>query len=193
MTKACSIRIDGDLVARARHDRHAFGQLYRRHYDGVFRYCVHRLFDRHAAEDMTSTVFLKAVAGLDRFAGDEQAFGYWVYRIATNAINDHLRKSLRLADVLRNVAVRLAGRQPAADPPPDETEALQRAILSLRPRYQTVIALRFFEDMKLTEIAGILGSSPATIRSQLSRALVQLRKKLTVHPTGVQLEVSNND
>jgi len=55
---------------------------------------------------------------------------------------------------------------------------LKRAMLTLRPRYQTIITLRFFEDMKLTEIAEVLGSSPGTIRSQLARALAKLRKKM---------------
>lgn len=49
------------LVIQARIDRAAFVQLYRRHYDTIFRYCVHRLFDRAAAEDVTSEVFLKMV------------------------------------------------------------------------------------------------------------------------------------
>jgi len=55
---------------------------------------------------------------------------------------------------------------------------LKQAVFTLRPRYQTIITLRFFENMKLTEIAGLLGTSPGTVRSQLSRALAKLRKKI---------------
>ncbi|MHC4207009.1 MAG: RNA polymerase sigma factor, partial [Planctomycetota bacterium] len=57
---------------------------------------------------------------------------------------------------------------------------VKQALLCLKPKYQTVITLRFFEKMKLIEIAEILGQNPATIRSQLSRALSKLRKKLKV-------------
>ena len=55
---------------------------------------------------------------------------------------------------------------------------VKRALLTLKPKQQTVITLRFFEELKLTEIAEILGQDPATTRSQLSRALSSLRKKL---------------
>ena len=56
--------------------------------------------------------------------------------------------------------------------------ALKQAVLALQPKYQTVITLRFFEKMKLIEIAEVLDQNPATIRSQLSRALKRLRKEL---------------
>jgi RNA polymerase sigma-70 factor (ECF subfamily) len=55
---------------------------------------------------------------------------------------------------------------------------LKRALLSLKPKYQDVIALRFFEKMKLTEIAACLGKNPSTIRTWLNRATARLRKKL---------------
>jgi len=57
---------DSQLIARARSDRAAFVQLYRSHYDAVFRYCVHRLFERQAAEDVTSDVFLKVVENIHK-------------------------------------------------------------------------------------------------------------------------------
>jgi RNA polymerase sigma-70 factor, ECF subfamily len=76
-----------DLIARARDDVAAFGELYRRYYDLVFRYCRRRLFLREAAEDLTAEVFLKAVEKFDGFRGDELAFRAWLYRLATNCAN----------------------------------------------------------------------------------------------------------
>ena len=62
--------------------------------------------------------------------------------------------------------------------------ALKKAVLALQPKYQTVITWRFFEKMRLVEIAEVLNQNPATIRSQLSRALKRLRKELRAvgHP-----------
>ena len=59
-----------------------------------------------------------------------------------------------------------------------KTALLKVAMLALKPRYQTIITLRFFENLKLTEIAEVLGCNPGTVRSQLSRALAKLRKKM---------------
>ncbi len=169
---------DSGLVVQARNDRAAFVQLYRRHYDAIFRYCAHRLFDRAAAEDVTSEVFLKMVENFHRYRGTEAQFRNWLYRIATNAVNHYFRRMNRHDRLLR--AAREQSNNQAADceESPERLALLKEAMLSLKPRYQTIITLRFFENMKLTEIAEVLGSSPGTIRSQLARALAKLRKKI---------------
>ena len=173
---------DGQLIAEARSDPAAFARLYQRHYNAVFRYCVHRLFERHLAEDVTSAVFLKMIENFGRFRGSEQQFRNWLYKIATNAVNSHLRKAARRNSLFkhtrRQVSSGAADCESSAEPSTEKLVLLKRAILELRPRYQTIIALRFFENLKLTEIAEVLGSSDGTIRSQLARALGKLRKKL---------------
>jgi RNA polymerase sigma-70 factor (ECF subfamily) len=80
LNEGSNLANDGQLVAEARNDPAAFGRLYRRHYDTVFRYCVHRLFERQAAEDVTSAVFLKVVENLGRFKGTELQFRNWLYK-----------------------------------------------------------------------------------------------------------------
>jgi len=173
---------DGQLIKQAHSSPEAFAKLYRRHYDAIFRYCAHRLFDRHLAEDVTSTVFLTAVKNFRRFKGAEIQFRNWLYRIATNAVNLHLRKNIRRANLLKMAAEKAHNSDctysehkidPRANP-----AALKEALLTLRPRYQAIITLRYFENLKLTEIAQVLGGSNGTVRSQLSRALARLRKAL---------------
>ena len=175
---------DGQLIADARSDPAAFVKLYRRHYDAIFRYCVHRLFDRHMAEDITAEVFLKVVENLHRFKGSKQQFRNWLYKIATNAVNDHLRRTARRGGLFKNSREQVHSHGADCEEPSTETLALLReAVLSLKPRYQAIITLRFFENLKLTEIAEVLGSSPGTIRSQLARALTKLRKVLATEFT----------
>jgi RNA polymerase sigma-70 factor (ECF subfamily) len=169
---------NGDLIVQARTSYNAFALLYRRHYDAIFRYCAHRLFDRHLAEDMTSQVFLKVVEKFHSFEGSERQFRSWLYIIATNVVNQHLRKSAR-----RKASLKVLEEQSNIKNSPSEDCAvklaiLKQAMLTLKPRYQTIITLRFFENMKLTEVAEVLGSSPGTIRSQLARAIAKLRKKM---------------
>ena len=171
------------LIAEACSNPAVFVRLYRRHYDAVFRYCVHRLFERQAAEDVTSEVFLRVVENIHRFKGDKQQFRNWLYRIATNGVNNYLRKTAR-----RNRLLKAACEQ-ANSPVADCVESAERltllkeAVFTLKPRYQTIITLRFFENLKLTEIAEVLVSSPGTVRSQLARALVKLRKVLATEFT----------
>ncbi len=157
-----------------------FVQLYRRSYDDIFRYCVHRLFERHTAEDVTSEVFLKAARHVHRFIGrDEGQFRSWLYRIATNEINSHLRKTSRRERLL--CRIRQGPDEPAvnsANADAEQADQVKQAVRRLKPAYQTIITLRFFENLKPNEIAEVLGCSAATARSRLARAIAQLRKKL---------------
>ena len=182
LNEGSNLANDGQLIAEARNDPAAFARLYRRHYDTVFRYCVHRLFERQAAEDVTSAVFLKVVENLGRFKGTKQQFRNWLYKIATNAVNSHLRQAARRKRLLKvageQVSHRATDCRGAIDESAERLALLKEAMLALKPRYQTIVTLRFFEDLKLTEIAEVLGSSPGTVRSQLARALAKLRKKL---------------
>ena len=88
------------LVQRACSDPDAFARLYLMHYDNVFRYCVRRLFDRHSAEDVTSTVFFKVMHNLGSFDGTAIDFRSWLLRIAANAVNDHLRDARRRTEAI---------------------------------------------------------------------------------------------
>ena len=170
------------LIRQACSDRAAFASLYRMHYERVFRYCCRRLFNRHAAEDVTSTVFFRVMRTISTFEGNSDGFRNWLYRIATNAVNDHLKAAKRRADTIRNAAQQHGRGHASAGESDKELQkknlAVKQAILGLKPKYQTVITLRFFEKMKLVEIAEILGQNPATIRTQLARALSKLRKEL---------------
>jgi RNA polymerase sigma-70 factor, ECF subfamily len=171
-----------DLMTQAKSDPGVFTRLYLRHYDAVFGYCVHRLFDRHAAEDVTSQVFLKMVENFADFVGNERQFRNWLYRIATNAANEHLRKTTR-----RNTIMSMVWRQSScetgdctqADDSAQNADNLKKAILTLKPEEQVIVTMRFFENLKTEEIAEVFGKSAATVRSQLSRALAKLRKLIT--------------
>jgi RNA polymerase sigma-70 factor (ECF subfamily) len=170
------------LVQRACSDPDVFAQLYLMHYDAVFYYCVRRLFDRHSAEDVASTVFFKVMHNLGSFDGTVIDFRSWLLRIATNAVNDHLRDARRRIESIEKVVNNSRAESDLAiDCDYELLERkiiLKRALLSLKPKYQTVITLRFFENMKLTEIAACLGKKPSTVRCWLSRATAKLRKKL---------------
>ncbi len=172
---------NGQLIEQARSDAGAFSELYRRHYDAVFRYCAHRLFDRHLAEDTTSTVFLGVVKHFHKFTGNERQFRNWLYTIATAAVNEHLRRKFRWENLLTWVGREnnQTTNETAANDVSDRKFAiLKKAMLSLQPKEQAIITLRFFENLKFEQIAEVLGASSGTVRSQLTRGLVKLREKM---------------
>ena len=178
LRSSVQVNRENELVAQARYDSTAFVRLYRRHYDAIFRYCVHRLFEKTAAEDVTSEVFLKVVEKFDYFNGSEKQFRNWLYKIATNAVNNHLRKSARRNNLLKIAGEQLTEKAENCEQAVEKMAILKVAMLTLKPKYQTIITLRFFENLKLTEIAEVLDCNSGTVRSQLSRALARLRKKM---------------
>ena len=171
---------DSSLVDRARNSRAAFVELYRMHYEMILRYCQHRLFDQAAAEDITSIVFIRAMEKLSSYSGDDSGFGGWLYRIATNQINNYIKQNRRRLDILMS----MSQNQPTCYVDDDDLldrqnmRELQSAIARLKPDYQTVITLRYFEKLKSDEIAEIVGGSAATVRSMISRSLKKLRKMM---------------
>lgn len=170
------------VITDEHYDADTFMRRYRQLYDVIFRYCVHRLFNRAAAEDVTATVFLKVVENLERFRGGDKAFSCWLWRIAGNEINSYLRDSVRRMKLTQDMALRSAGCNmddaPTLQHRAEKMDILRRAIFSLKPKYQTVITLRYLENKDISEIAGIVGRSEATVRSQISRALAKLRREM---------------
>jgi len=166
------------LIKRACSDPDAFAQLYLMHYDNVFHYCIRRLFDRYSAEEATSTVFFKVMNNLSSFDGTVIDFRSWLFRIATNTVNDYLRDAKKRADLIHKALTNTRTQSARATDCNEKKALLKKALLRLKPKYQTVITLCFFENMKLTEIAACLGKNPSTVRTWLNRAIVKLRKKL---------------
>ncbi len=172
---------DDDLVQRARHEAEALGRLYDRHYAGVFRYCLHRLYLREAAEDATSEVFLAVARRIRRFAGrSEEDFRNWLFAIATRQVAAYLRSRSRRAALLEAAA--RERRLHAADPPDPAAAVdwplLYQAIAALAEREQAILTLRCFEGWPFERIGAALSIEPATARVALHRALGKLRERL---------------
>ena len=175
---------EDDLVKLARTDRNAFGELFDHFYPLIFAYCTRRLVVRASAEDVASEVFLKVALGIREFPGlCVEDFRRWLFRIATNEINAHLRQSIRRRELLEAAAKMGRINASVSGPLLDDTLALDwqevyEALGSLADREQSIISLRFFGGLKHEQIAEVLELEVGTIRVALSRALDRLRTRL---------------
>lgn len=168
------------LVARAcRGDAQAFGDLYERYLDVIYRYVFYRVGEVAEAEDLTEVVFLKAWEALDKFEVRDVPFSAWLYRIAHNVLID--RHRTRRPDVSLDGVLPL--RDQAAGPE-DQFDALQdietvsRALARLSPDYQHVLTLRFISGLSHAETGRVLQRSEEAVRVLQHRALTALRKLL---------------
>jgi RNA polymerase sigma-70 factor (ECF subfamily) len=179
----------GDLVARAKVDPEAFGELYRQHVERIYSYHYRHTSNRADAEDLTSRTFYRALRSLQGYRETGAPFQAWLYRIAHNLLvnwyRDHGTHPTISLDVDEpTVAARIAPLQSAAMNPElwvataESREALRRVIASLPEDRKTLIFLKFFEEMSNVEIAEVLGKTEGAIKALYHRTLIHLRRTM---------------
>ena len=171
-----------DVLARASDgDRDAFGQLYERYIDRIFNYVYYRTGNLHDAEDLTARVFQRAMNHIHNYTDRGVPFSAWLYRIAHNLVaNWHRDRSRRQEIPLSDLPV-----VPSKDDRPEaslvrsqEQEALLKLIRRLPPERQTLLILKFVENLSNAEIGQIMGRSEGAVKSLYHRTLLTLRDQL---------------
>ena len=146
--------------------------LYRTHIRPIYGFVYSKVGNREAAEDLTSEVFVRALAHMDP-TRDERSIVAWLYRVARNLVNDYWRVGYAAQvidiDEMRNL------RSPTASPDTArQDQAAQRAtkLLKMLPdNYRTVLQHRLLEGLSIAETAEKMATSPANVKVLQHRAL----------------------
>lgn len=163
-------------------DANAYGQLYLRHLDAIYRYIRFRVGNAADAEDLTEQVFLKAWEAITSYRMRGLPFSAWLYRIAHNAVVDHHRQRALepLAPMQYEDMAASDGRGTVEQViESGELAALATAISRLPQEQQQVVVLRFIEGLSHAEVASIIDKSPGACRVIQHRALAALHRVLT--------------
>ncbi len=175
---------DNDLArAASEGDAHAFRLLVERETPSIFRTCYRILGRIDEAEDAVQDTFVAAYRSINGFRGDGSASA-WLARIATRECWRRAASSRRVNAATTCESAAVNERDPS-DPlgetlAAEQREGVRRAVLSLPEPYREVIALRFFSELSVLDIAVATGRPEGTVKSQLHRGLDQLRAHLTV-------------
>jgi RNA polymerase sigma-70 factor (ECF subfamily) len=161
----------GGQAARAE----AFRTLADRHLDASYRLAQVILGQRAEAEDATHDAFVTAWRNWSSLR-DPERFEHWFDRILVNTCRNRLRHTSRR----RTEDLSAEFEFPASDAygPTDDRGLLQPAMARLGPDQRVVVALRFYRDLSIDQIADRLGVRPGTVKSRLHRALHGLRTSL---------------
>ena len=176
------VDINAPLVERCRlHDPQAQAELYRRYAKAMFNAALRITGDYAEAEDVLQESFLSAFRELSTYKGDS-SFGAWLKRIVVNkSINCLRQRRLALVPLGEHHHDAPDDAGPA-HAPDDEAEThyradvLRRCIQELPDGYRVVLTLYLLEGYDHLEVAGILGISESTSKSQYSRARAKLRE-----------------
>ena len=170
---------DASLAARAgKGEPAAFGALYDRYVDAVYRYVFYRVRNDADAEDLTSEVFMRAMRAIPRYE-PRQAFLAWLYRIARNAVIDRARRArtqVSFEDALAHPNADKVVEPDAALLALSDSRVVREAMAHLTPLQQEVIVLRYMEGFSTAEIAVLVGKREGTVRGIQFRALAALRE-----------------
>jgi RNA polymerase sigma-70 factor (ECF subfamily) len=158
-------------------DRDAFDQIVLRYERRVLMTAWRLLGRREDAQDAAQEVFLRLYRYMHHF-DENRALLPWLYRMTVNVCHD-LHRKRRQNDAL--AAGEMDQAEVAYDPAGEMARSEQRRIIeaaleTLTEKERAAVVLRDIEGLETKDVAGILGSSETTIRSQISTARVKIRK-----------------
>lgn len=176
--------LEKQLIKKAQENIAAFEELYNHYLPKIYGFLFNRTGQKELAEDLTSEVFAKALANLPRYNDRGITFAAWLFRIARNSLIDNARKK-------KEILFEPSEIPETNRPEPTVTEhmenderkiALRETMSSLPEKYQTVLSLKFFEELSNDEIAEIVGCNKNTVAVKIHRALKMMRKYLANNP-----------
>jgi RNA polymerase sigma-70 factor (ECF subfamily) len=193
-------RLDVDreraLVERSRSDASAFAELYDFYLPRIYGFIARRVGERAVAEDLTAMTFERALGTLRRGDFRNESFGGWLYRVASNAIVDQVRRDRRTVPLGGgNGAAGDDGREEdreirlgdeaatGAFAAALDRDVVRRALLRLPEAQRRLLVLKFFDGLELDELCTTLGCSRPTFAVKLHRALRALRAAVAQETT----------
>jgi RNA polymerase sigma-70 factor (ECF subfamily) len=173
--------LEKELIKKAQNgEAQAFGLLYDIHVEAIYRFVYLKIGSKADAEDITQQVFLNAWQNIHRYRYQGFPFSSWLYKIAHNAVIDFYRSHNLRADIDLESAEEIIQENEAEQKNKTDynldLEKIKKAIRQLPADQQSIIIMRFVDDLPIKEIARILEKNEGTIRVIQHRALKQIKK-----------------
>jgi len=170
------------LVARARVEPAAFAAVYDHYFPRVYNYVRYRVSDAATADDLTAQVFERVLTKIKHYDPKRGPFAAWLFAIARNTVNDHLRARRRH----RWLSLEALRDWSSDEPQPEdlvvrnESHAeMLAAVACLNNRQRNLIALKFGAGLSNRRIAELTGLSESNVGVILYRSVRQLRVALS--------------
>lgn len=165
------------LVQRAQQgDKDAFGLIYKRYYEKIYRYCRINTGSVEVAQDICQESFVKAFKAIKKFKTDGNSWSIqaFLFKIARNLIIDASRKKKELKlEEFENLEsdedlIDIIDRK-------EDTRKIRWAMEKLPDEEKQIVILKYFEDMESREIAEVLGIKDGAVRVRIHRVLEKLK------------------
>lgn len=168
------------IINQAKKNPEVFGILYETYYKEIFIYVNKRVDNLSVASDLVSQVFLKALTHLPNYEFKGFPFSSWLYRIATNQVNQYFRnsKNKRVISIEDFYANKLFSELEDKNEvnPREQTSLLVKLLNQLNDQELQILELRFFEEKAFKEVAFILDITENNAKVRTYRIIEKLKK-----------------
>lgn len=161
-------------------DRGAFSELVHYNLEKIYSLAFSLSRNKYDAEEIAQEVFLKAIKNIQSFRG-ESSFGTWLYRITVNTYLNTIKNRVFLpldetekSREAERVKIYTSGKSKN-----ELNNLIEKALVNLSEKERAVFVLRHYEEIKINEIAVMLGISYGTVRTLLYRAVCKLRSEFS--------------
>ena len=168
------------LVLKARElDPQAWSHIFDRHYGSVYAYVCRRVGSPPLAEDLTASVFVRALEGIGKYKYRGIPLAAWLMSITRNLVIDHFRRAGRSPQ--EPLDLELISKEPSPEQVAEQAvlrEQLRGALEHLTEEQRQVVVLRFVDGLSSQEVSHLLDKPEGAIRALQHRALASLRRFL---------------
>jgi RNA polymerase sigma-70 factor (ECF subfamily) len=165
------------LIEIAKKDPRQFAPLYKKYHEAIFRYVYKRVDDEEAAYDITSCVFVKALASLPKYEFRGVPFSSWLFRIAKSELYQSFRdKKAQRTVSLDSVTIVQFIDELNEDYSEEQRTTLLNSLKLLKDHQLQLIEMRFFEKRSFKEIGEIVGLTENNAKVKTFRTLVKLKE-----------------
>jgi RNA polymerase sigma-70 factor (ECF subfamily) len=170
-----------NLIEKAKINPQFFAPIYDKYHNAIFRYIRKRVDEEESAQDITSSVFVKALCGLNKFEFRGVSFSSWLFRIAKS----ELYQSFRDKKAKNTIRIETANITDKVDDFFDDSleynkQKLLKSLSQLNDTELQLIEMRYFEKRSFKEIGEFLGITENNAKVKTFRSLQKLRKKFGV-------------
>lgn len=170
------------IINAAKTHSDAFGKLYEQYRQRVFSYVIYRVTEAQTADDLTAQIFERALRKIATYQPDRGAFAVWLFTIARNTVNNHLRaKRLRqwvMLDLLSNHSAETMSLEELVCQD-EQVQQLLALVAQLSSQERDLLALKFGAGLTNRRIAELSGLTESNIGVMVYRTIRKLRDQFS--------------
>lgn len=171
------VKNEVELIDLAKKDSRYFTPIYNKYYEPIFRFIYQRMDEKEAAADIVSQVFLKALVNINKYEHKGFPFSSWLYRIATNEINQYYRNNKKGRTVnLDENDIKVVIEEVELPFNIEKRDLLIATLASLKQEKIELIEMRFFEKRSFKEMGSILNITENNAKVKTYRVLEEMKK-----------------